>query len=111
MAAFLDYAAEFIFILCGFISFNAAYRALENEHAKVGTTLFWSILGVIFMFGKVLPYEVCGILLLVMGGLTMTHQVPVSYTHLDVYKRQKHVCAFFSICEREKASSSFFNTA
>ena len=55
MAAFLDYAAEFIFILCGFISFNAAYRALENEHAKVGTTLFWSILGVIFMFGKVLP--------------------------------------------------------
>ena len=53
MAAFLDYAAEFIFILCGFISFNAAYRALENEHAKVGTTLFWSILGVIFMLSLI----------------------------------------------------------
>ena len=91
MAAFLDYAAEFIFILCGFISFNAAYRALENEHAKVGTTLFWSILGVIFMFGKVLPYEVCGILLLVMGGLTMTHQVQVgTFAPVDQKARQQY---------------------
>ena len=57
MAAFLDYAAEFIFILCGFISFNAAYRALENEHAKVGTTLFWSILGVSLCLARCYPMK------------------------------------------------------
>ena len=45
MAAFLDYAAEFIFILCGFISFNAAYRALEMNMPKWGRHCFGASLG------------------------------------------------------------------
>ena len=43
------------------------------------------------MFGKVLPYEVCGILLLVMGGLTMTHQVQVgTFAPVDQKARQQY---------------------
>lgn len=89
MGAILDYAAEFIFVLCGFVSFNAAYQALGNEKARVGTTLFWSILGVIFIFGKVLPYELTGILLLVMGCLTMLHQVQIGkFAQPNIHERQ-----------------------
>ena len=77
MDTILNAGSEFIFVLCGIVSFNAAYRATENEQARIGTTLFWSLLGVIFIFGKLIPYEVTGILLLIMGCLTMTHQVQI----------------------------------
>lgn len=90
MENILNYASEFIYILCGFVSFNAAFRALENEKARIGTTLFWTILGIIFIFGKVIPYEITGVLLLVMGCLTMTKQVQIGkFKAPDMKKRQE----------------------
>ena len=80
------YFPEFFYVLCSFVSFDTAYRATRNKEAKIGTTLFWALLGVIFMLGKVLPNVLIGVMLVVMGCLTA-----VSYTHLDVYKRQEHV--------------------
>lgn len=75
MEQILSYGAEFIYILCGFVSFNAAWQALNNEKGRIGTIVFWTLLGVIFIFGKVIPYEITGIFLLIMGTLTMTKQV------------------------------------
>ena len=69
------YLPEFFYVLCGLVSFDTALRATRNEKAKVGTSLFWCLLGIIFMFGKLLPPVFIGALLVVMGCLTATHQV------------------------------------
>lgn len=89
METIFNNASEFIFILCGFVSFNAAYQALGNERARIGTVAFWTLLGVIFIFGKVIPYEVTGGLLLVMGCLTMCKQVEIGkFKAPDIEKRK-----------------------
>lgn len=69
------YLPEFFYVLCGLVSFDAAIRATKNEEAKIGTSLFWCLLGIIFMFGKMIPSVVVGGLLVVMGCLTATKQV------------------------------------
>ena len=69
------YFPEFFYVLCSFVSFDTAYRATRNKEAKIGTTLFWALLGVIFMLGKVLPNVLIGAMLVVMGCLTVTNQV------------------------------------
>ena len=69
------YFPEFFYVLCSFVSFDTAYRATRNKEAKIGTTLFWALLGVIFMLGKVLPNVLIGAMLVVMGCLTATNQV------------------------------------
>lgn len=77
MQTILNGASEFVFVLCGFVCLNAAYHAIQNEKARMGTMVFWTILGVIFIFGKFLPYELTGALLLIMGCLTMRNQVQI----------------------------------
>ena len=69
------YLPELFYALCGLVSFDTAYRATKNEEAKLGTSLFWFILGVIFMFGKIIPPLAIGILLVIMGCLTAFKQV------------------------------------
>lgn len=76
MSEFLGvYLPEFFYALCGLVSFDAALRATKNEEDRIGTSLFWSILGIIFIFGKLIPSVVIGGLLVVMGCLTATKQV------------------------------------
>ena len=69
------YLPEFFYVLCGLVCFDTAFRARKNEEAKVGTIIFWTLTGLIFMLGKVLPPVVTGAMLLVMGCLTLTKQV------------------------------------
>ena len=69
------YLPEFFYALCGLVSFDTAYRAAQNEEARLGTSLFWFLLGVIFMFGKIIPPVAVGILLVIMGCLTALKQV------------------------------------
>lgn len=71
----LNNIAEIIYALCGLISISTAIRGLKNEKAKIGTFLFWLILGVIFIAGKLIPYKVTGALLLVLGAITVTGQL------------------------------------
>lgn len=86
----MKYGAEFIFVLCGIVCLNAAYHAIHNEKSRTGTTIFWSILGVIFIFGKLIPYEVTGVLLLIMGCLTMTNQVQIgTFQNVDAKVREE----------------------
>ena len=44
------------------------FRDWSNKH-RVGTALFWLILGLIFIFGSVLPHWLTGLLVLVMVGI------------------------------------------
>lgn len=71
----LNNIAEIIYALCGLISISTAIRGLKNEKAKIGTFLFWLILGVIFIAGKFILYKVTGALLLVLGAITVTGQL------------------------------------
>ena len=71
----LNWGSEIIFCLCGLVSFNAAWRALQNEKCRIGTFAFWTILGLIFILGPYLPYALTGALLLVLGCLTAAKQV------------------------------------
>lgn len=71
------YFPEFFYVLCGLVCFLTAFRARKNESAKVGTMLFWTLTGIIFMLGKVLPSAVVGGMLVVMGCLTVTKQVKI----------------------------------
>lgn len=71
------YLPEFFYVLCGLVSFDTALRARYNEQGKIGTTLFWSLLGIIFMFGKLIPSVIVGGFLVIMGTLTATNQVKI----------------------------------
>lgn len=69
------YFPEFFYVLCGLVCFDTAFRARKNEEAKAGTILFWTLTGLIFMLGKILPSAVVGGMLVIMGCLTVTKQV------------------------------------
>lgn len=74
---------EIIYGLCGLISILTAFIALKDKKLPIGTFLFWGILGLLFVFGKIvvaLPYggAVIGALLIVLGVLTLTKQVKVA---------------------------------
>ena len=45
MNEFLNIATEIVFVLCGLVSVVTAFRGLKNEQARIGTFLFWLILG------------------------------------------------------------------
>ncbi len=71
------YFPEFFYVLCGLVCFDTALRARKNDSAKIGTILFWTLTGLIFMLGKVLPPVVVGGMLVIMGCLTATKQVQI----------------------------------
>ncbi|EOL41965.1 hypothetical protein RV11_GL001699 [Enterococcus phoeniculicola] len=70
---------EFFYILIGLFSIMTSVRAFRDttNKARIGTGLFWLILGVIFAAGNFMPYMVSGILLAVIGVLTLFKQVKI----------------------------------
>lgn len=73
----VPFILEFAFVLVGLQLAYTAYRVLRQEDhpARWGTALFWLLLGVLFALGKVIPGELSGAILLVMGALTLFKQV------------------------------------
>lgn len=75
---------EIIYGLCGLISIVTAYIALKDKKAPIGTGLFWGILGLLFMFGKLIILKVpnggaiIGGFLIFLGILTLTKQVKIA---------------------------------
>lgn len=70
---------EIFYVLIGLIMFFASiesFRDKENS-ARIGTGLFWFIMGVIFAIGKYLPNFVIGILLVLVGILSLLKQIKV----------------------------------
>ena len=75
--ALLKLLTQIIYILCGLVSISTGIRGLKNEKAKIGTFLFWTILGIIFIFGEAIPYKVTGGLLVILAIITVTKQLHI----------------------------------
>ena len=68
---------ELIYFICGFACFYIVYQtATDKKHtSKVGTIIFWLMLGIIMAFGKYIPPKAVGVLILIMSGAAMSKQV------------------------------------
>ena len=73
---------EFFYILIGLLLMMTAVRTFNDKTNPVryGTSLFWFLLGVIFAAGNLIPYMISGVLLTIMGALTLFKQVKVGKT-------------------------------
>lgn len=82
MDAIIKNILEFFYILIGLLLMMTAVRTFNDKTNPVryGTSLFWLLLGVIFAAGNFIPSMVSGILLTVMGALTLFKQVKVGKT-------------------------------
>lgn len=89
---FSTYLPEVVFILCGLVSIDTAFRALKNEQSRIPTFIFWFSLGFIFIAGKYVPPYIVGMLLVVMGTLTATKQVKMG-TFKEVSQKEKEASA------------------
>ena len=79
---------------CGLVSISTGIRGLKNEKAKIGTFLFWTILGIIFIFGEAIPYKVTGGLLVILAIITVTKQL-----HIGKFE---NISSQFKIAQSEK---------
>ncbi|MGY3779693.1 DUF979 domain-containing protein [Isobaculum melis] len=79
MEALINNLLEFFYILIGLMLMMTSVRVFRDEThpTRMGTALFWLILGVIFALGNVIPGMVNGALVLVMGVLTGFKQVRI----------------------------------
>ena len=70
---------EVFYVCVGLLMYLVAFNIVKdpNSPTRVGTTLFWGILGTIFVFGSILPGTIVGILLITIGILTATKQVKI----------------------------------
>ncbi|MEG2017598.1 MAG: DUF979 domain-containing protein [Clostridium sp.] len=77
MQVLSDFLLDVFYALIGFLMISlAAYTFTNKEHqARIGTSLFWTILGVVFAFGELIPANIVGILLIVLGCLTASKKV------------------------------------
>lgn len=98
--ALLKLLTQIIYILCGLVSISTGIRGLKNEKAKIGTFLFWAILGVIFIFGEVIPYKVTGGLLVILAIITVTKQL-----HIGKFE---NISSQFKIAQSEKLKNKIF---
>ena len=68
---------ELFYVMIGGLMLTTAVIIFKDKAHKtrIGSTLFWLILAVTFMFGAIIPPEIIGVMLIVIGGLTVTKQV------------------------------------
>lgn len=76
-AAISNMLLEMFYIIIGIMMLNTAIVTLrdKNHKAKIGTAIFWTLLGVIFVFGPYIPSVVVGGMLVVIAVLTLSKQV------------------------------------
>lgn len=76
---------EFFFILVGAQFLYAGYRAFNDttNEKNIGTALFWIILAVLFIFGQWLPAEISGLLVLLLGVITLFNQFGDSKEYVE----------------------------
>ena len=49
----------------------------KNHKTRYGTSLFWGILGIIFILGEVIPSVITGSLIVVIGALAAFNQINI----------------------------------
>lgn len=79
MKAFSNLLLEVFFVMTGLLMALTMIYTLkdENHKTRMGTATFWGILAVIFIFGKIIPSMVVGILIVVIGILSALKQVNI----------------------------------
>lgn len=79
MDKFIPTILEFFYILIGLLSIFTSFRVFfdKTNSARIGTSLFWLLLGIIFAAGNFMPYAISGILLTIIGILTLFKQVKI----------------------------------
>lgn len=85
METFFDQLLEFFFILVGAQFLYAGYRAYNDatNDKNIGTALFWVILAILFIFGQWLPAELSGLLVLLVGLVTLFNQFGESTEYVE----------------------------
>lgn len=82
---------EIMYVLCGLVSVvTAVYAIRDKEHpsAKI-TSLFWLLLGVVFIFGNYIPGYVSGIILVVMSILSATKRFSLGHRRIQTMRLEK----------------------
>lgn len=76
---FSNILLEVFYIMVGlFMALTMVYTLKDKEHkTRYGTTAFWGILAIIFIFGKAIPAEVVGVMLVIIAILSMFNQVNI----------------------------------
>lgn len=100
MVNILPILSELMYVLCGFVCVFTGFRGLKNVSGKIGTFLFWNILAITFIFGKYMPYEYTGALLIVLAIITLTKQLKIG--------EFKQVSESFRIQNSEKFKNLIF---
>lgn len=75
----ISHILEIFYVLIGLQFIYTAYRVYRETRnmKRVGTALFWCILGLLFMVGPYIPNWINGLLVLLMGFLTITKNVKI----------------------------------
>lgn len=70
---------EIIYVLIGLQFFYTAYRVARSEdnEKKITTVIFWIILGILFAFGKLIPSIISGILVVIIGIISLMNGIIV----------------------------------
>lgn len=66
--------SEIMYIICDFICSFTGFKAIKN----IPTFIFWNLLAITFIFGKYIPYEITGLILIILGLITLTKQLKMS---------------------------------
>lgn len=79
-----DFLLEIFYILVGLLMYLVSFFVFKDKthQTRLGTTVFWAILGSIFVFGSYIPGTVVGVMLLILGVLTATKQVNVGKVNM-----------------------------
>ena len=72
-----DILLEIFYILIGLYMASTMIFTLKdkNHKTRIGTALFWGIVSVIFIFGKIIPPVIVGSLIIVIACLSATKQI------------------------------------
>lgn len=79
MEQFASTVLEIMYIVIGLQLLYTAYCVFNDETnpTRIGTTLFWAILGVLFVGGSYIPNIINGVLVLIIGVITLFKQVSI----------------------------------
>ena len=77
MQNFINISLEIFYALMGFLMIVIAYKSFTtiNNNKKYGTSLFWILISLPFIFGRLIPANIIGIILILSSLLTLSKQV------------------------------------
>ncbi|MGL5313199.1 MAG: DUF979 domain-containing protein [Peptostreptococcaceae bacterium] len=77
MQNFIDISLEIFYALMGLLMIVIAFKSYKtvNSNKKYGTALFWILMSIPFLFGKQLPANIVGAILVASSLLTVSKQV------------------------------------